>query len=71
MKFKKGNSLNYSNDTIKFLKNEFGLSNQAIELAFKKSFEEKAPLAIILWSYGLISLSDYQTFLDWLDQNKF
>ena len=57
-----------SHKTCTYLKQEFGLSNQAIDLAIKQSLQENAPLSIILWSYGLISLSDYQKFLDWLEQ---
>ena len=63
------NNFNLSKETSKYLKNQLGLSNQAIELAIKKSSEEKAPLSIILWSYGLISLSDYQKFLDWFEES--
>ncbi len=58
-----------SYETCKYLKNEFGLTNQAIDLAVKQSLHENAPLSIILWSYGLLSLNDYQKFLDWLEEN--
>ena len=59
-----------SSEICKYLQSEFQLSSQAIELAIKQSSNENAPLSIILWSYGLISLGDYQKFLDWLDENK-
>ena len=52
-----------------FIKKNFGLSDSAIELGVKKSIEENAPLSIVLWSYGLISVSEYQELLDWINQN--
>ncbi|WP_041391112.1 DUF2949 domain-containing protein [Prochlorococcus marinus] len=52
-----------------YLKSHYGISDSAIELGLKKSKEENAPLPIILWSYGIISVTDYQNLLDWLDQS--
>ncbi len=59
-----------SKEICKYLHTEFGLSTQAIELAIKHSVQENAPLSIILWSFGLISLNDYQKFLKWLEESK-
>ena len=61
---------NPSYETCRYLQKEFGLTNDAINLAIKKSLTENAPLSIILWSYGLVSLNDYKKFLDWLEKNK-
>mgnify|MGYP001302290020 CR=1 FL=1 len=58
-------------EICKYLQKEFKLSKQAIDLATKKSLIENAPLSIILWSYGLINLEDYQRFLDWLEARKY
>ncbi len=52
-----------------FLKNEFALSDDAINLGKKHSYLEAAPLPIILWNFGLISLSQYERVLDWIDDN--
>ncbi|WP_241462976.1 MULTISPECIES: DUF2949 domain-containing protein [Prochlorococcus] len=58
-----------SDELCLYLKRKFALTDKAIELGIKKSIEENAPLSIILWSYGLITVSQYQTLLDWINQN--
>ena len=50
---------------LSFLKVKIGLSENAIELGIRQSRIEQAPLAIILWSFGLIDLHQYQEVLDW------
>ena len=50
---------------LNFLKVKIGLSENAIALGIRQSKIEQAPLAIILWSFGLIDLQQYQEVLDW------
>jgi len=50
-----------------YLKNQIGLTDSAIKLGVRKSEQENAPLPIILLTYGLISMSDFQKLLDWLN----
>ena len=56
-----------SKDICDYLKKNLALSDNALELGIKQSIQENAPLSIVLLTYGLITLSDYQKFLDWLD----
>ena len=50
---------------LKFLKVKIGLGENAIALGIRQSKIEQAPLPIILWSFGLIDLHQYQEVLDW------
>ena len=50
---------------IKFLKQKIGLTDSAINLGLRQSKIEQAPLPIILWSFGLLSLKQYQEVLKW------
>ena len=54
-------------ELINYLSNKLGLTHSAIELGIRQSKLEQAPLPIILWSFGLISLKQYQDLLDWED----
>ncbi len=67
--FSNNNEQINSKELIRFLKKTFALNDEAINLAIKKSKSESAPIAIILKTFGMISLSQYQTLLDWIDQN--
>ena len=51
--------INYSNKKIiSFLVNEIGLEESSIELGIKLSIDNKAPLPVLLWSYGLITIDE-------------
>jgi hypothetical protein len=52
---------------VLFLRNQLGLSESALELGIRQSQLEQAPLAVVLWRYGLISLEQYIQLLDWQD----
>ncbi len=54
-----------SQNLIEYLQQRHGLSDKAIDLGLKQADLEQAPLPIILWSFGLINLSQYQQILDW------
>ncbi|WP_036917604.1 MULTISPECIES: DUF2949 domain-containing protein [unclassified Prochlorococcus] len=53
-----------------YLKKEFSLNDKAINLCIKHSQLENAPISIILWNFGLITLKQYQLLIDWIHQNK-
>ena len=52
-------------ELIIFLKQKIGLSEKAIQLGLRQSEFEQAPLAIVLWSFGLVTLDQYQEILNW------
>ena len=60
---------NISNELCLFLKKEFGLNDDAIKLGKKHSQLESAPFPIILWTFGMITLTEYQRLLDWTEDN--
>ncbi|BAZ46692.1 hypothetical protein NIES4102_37320 [Chondrocystis sp. NIES-4102] len=51
---------------IKFLKEELSLSNDSIEIVNKAVEEQPAPIPMILWQYGLITLEELDRIYDWL-----
>ncbi|HTL89516.1 MAG TPA: DUF2949 domain-containing protein [Leptolyngbya sp.] len=53
---------------IQFLKDELALPASAIELALKHSQPGIAPLHMILWQYGLVTISQLDQIFDWLEQ---
>ena len=53
---------------ILFLRNQLGLSESALELGIRQSQLEQAPLAVVIWRFGLISLEQYIQLLDWQDR---
>ena len=54
-----------SAELCKFIIENIGLSETALNLGIKKALLENAPLPIILCSYGLINLKQYQKILIW------
>ena len=53
---------------IAFLQQRLGLSENAINLGIRQANLEQAPLPVVLWSFGLLNLSQYQEVLDWQSQ---
>ena len=51
-----------------FLRNQLGLSESAIAMGIRQSEVEQAPLPVVLWRFGLISLEQFEQVLDWQDQ---
>ncbi len=58
-----------SQDLLVYLQQTMGLSDDALKLGLRQSIAEQAPLPIILWTYGLISLTQLEELLDWQDKN--
>ena len=55
---------------INFLQQKVGLSEKAISLGVRQAEIEQAPLPIILWSFGLLSLNQYEHVLEWERENQ-
>tara|TARA_B100000945_G_scaffold144518_1_gene115667 strand:- start:129 stop:338 length:210 start_codon:yes stop_codon:yes gene_type:complete len=55
-----------SDELCNFIINKLGISHSAMELGVKRSSLENSPLPIVMWSYGLITLSQLKIILIWL-----
>ena len=58
-----------SEELCKFIINKLGISHSALELGVKRSNVENSPLPIVMWSYGLITLSQLKIIFIWLKEN--
>ena len=54
---------------LRFLRGSIGLSESALALGLKQAHVEQAPLPVVLWRFGLISLEQFDAVLAWQDQN--
>ena len=54
-------------ELLRFLRNSLGLSENALGLGMKQSQLEQAPLPVVLWRFGLISLEQLDQVLQWQD----
>ena len=50
---------------VQFLQSRLGLSPSALELGLRQAELEQAPLPIVLWSFGLLSLQQLEDVFDW------
>ena len=53
---------------LRFLRHQLGLSESALAMGIRQSEVEQAPLPVVLWRFGLISLEQFEQVLDWQDQ---
>jgi hypothetical protein len=58
-----------SAELLRHLRHQVGLSERALELGLKQAAQEQAPLGVVLWRYGLISLEQLAELLSWQDAN--
>ena len=58
-----------SEELCNFVIDKLGISQDALELGIKRSFLENSPLPIVMWSYGLVTISQLNTILSWLREN--
>ena len=64
------NSINPPSDELcNFIIDKLGISQGALELGKKRSYLENSPLPIVMWSYGLITVSQLKIILLWLKNN--
>ncbi|MEN9541616.1 MAG: hypothetical protein RLZZ459_1707 [Cyanobacteriota bacterium] len=50
---------------LRRLRQELGLSDSALELGLRQAELEQAPLPVVLWRFGLISLDQLDRLLTW------
>tara|TARA_Y100001968_G_scaffold36782_1_gene28227 strand:- start:357 stop:581 length:225 start_codon:yes stop_codon:yes gene_type:complete len=58
-----------SEDLCNFIIDKLGISQEALNLGVKRCSLENCPLPIIMWSYGLITLTQLEIILSWLKDN--
>jgi len=58
-----------SEELCNFIIDKLGISQSALELGVKRCTLENSPLPIVMWSYGLITLSQLKIILLWLKDN--
>lgn len=51
---------------VKFLKEELSLSNDSIDTVQRAVEDNRAPIPMILWQYGLVTLDELDRIYDWL-----
>lgn len=54
---------------VRHLRQQVGLGESALELGIKQAQQEQAPLPVVLWCFGLISLEQLDQVLAWQEQN--
>lgn len=54
-------------DLVKFLTEELALPAPAIDLALRQSQQNTTVLPMILWQYGLVTLTQLDQIFDWLE----
>ena len=55
---------------LNFLQQRMGLSSNALTLGLRQAELEQAPLPVVLWSFGLLSLDQLQQVFDWQDAQE-
>ena len=53
---------------LRFLRLQLGLSESALALGLRQADLEQAPLPVVLWRFGLISLEQFDQVLSWQDR---
>ncbi len=67
---KTSNSIDPPSDELcNFILDKLGISKEALKLGLKRCSVENSPLPIVMWSYGLITLSQLEIILAWLKKN--
>ena len=54
-----------ASELVRYLRQDLGLSENALSLGLKQAQLEQAPLAVVLWRFGLISLEQFGQVLSW------
>ena len=58
-----------SDKLCNFIIDKLSISQNALELGKKRSCLENSPLPIVMWSYGLVNLSQLNQILSWQKDN--
>ncbi len=66
-------SVSIMNNRVKelsqFLQEELTVSSAEVSLIMQKQEELNAPIPMLLWQYGLVSLSGLEQVFDWLEEH--
>ena len=54
-----------SDELCDFIIDKLGISQSALDLGIKRSFLENSPLPIVMWSYGLLNITQLNLILSW------
>jgi hypothetical protein len=57
-----------SQNLLRYLQHQVGLSDKALSLGVRQAALEQAPLPIVLWRFGLLSLAQLDEVLAWQDR---
>jgi len=61
------NRINLPSDELcDFITSKLGISQSALDLGIKRASFENSPLPIVMWSYGLISITQLKIIFLWL-----
>jgi hypothetical protein len=52
---------------IAYLQTDLNLSQEALSIVLKRMEPDATLIPVMLWQYGLISLSQFDQILDWLE----
>jgi Protein of unknown function (DUF2949) len=52
---------------VNFLRQNLKLSDDSIQLALKQSRSDHNTLPIVLWQYGLVTLTELDRIYDWFE----
>ena len=64
------NSINQPSEKLcTFIIDKLNISQSALDLGLKRCSLENSPLPIVMWSYGLITISQLKIILLWLKDN--
>ena len=64
------NSINPpSTELCNFMLDKLGISQSALELGLKRCYLDNSPLPVVMWSYGLITITQLRIILLWLKDN--
>ena len=58
-----------SDELCEFITDKLGISQSALQLGIRRCSLENSPLPIVMWSYGLITISQLKLILLWLKEN--
>tara|TARA_B100000579_G_scaffold283992_1_gene235324 strand:+ start:508 stop:717 length:210 start_codon:yes stop_codon:yes gene_type:complete len=54
-----------SDELCDFIIDKLGISQSALDLGIKRSCLENSPLPIVMWSYGLLNITQLNLILSW------
>ena len=59
-----------SDEHLRFIEQKIGVSEKALSLGLRQADLEQAPLPIVLWSFGLLNLSQLEQVFEWQSSHE-